>query len=115
MLLKLIISIAIAVLITVFVQYLLFRNRNRQILKINKSILQSAILYFIHKEMKSSETNMFSRFVKSRLTDINLMRYVSGIEVDIIDNKVNIAYQFKLSEKKYKKICYEIRKSAAET
>ena len=80
-------------------------------LNINKSILQSAMMYFSNMEIEESELDKFKDFVISRISDKKLDNWILNFEVKLVDiNKLGISYDFRRSEE-VQNISYEIKKN----
>jgi Na+-transporting NADH:ubiquinone oxidoreductase subunit NqrC len=111
MLIKFLVSITIAAIITSVFQYLLFKGRKRKIQEINKSILQAAILYFIGKNLNSNESYLFRHFVMKRLTDLNLMQNLSQLKIDIDGKDIYVAYRFFINSNTFDAVNFKISKT----
>lgn len=111
MLTKLVISILVAASIVFIIQYFQFRLCTKRLQWINKNILQSAMIYFVHKEMNMSETDDFRTYLKSRLENIKAIKYISNLRVVILADKIRIGYHYFFNGKQSKSIYYELKRT----
>lgn len=109
---KIILSAGISLLIFLLMSYINYKWQNRILFKINKSILQSAMMYFTEREIEESENEKFRNFAKSRIADLKLEDWLLNFDVKVNDeNKLVISYKFRRSESEVQPIEYEISKN----
>jgi len=108
---KILISAGLSLIIFELMNYINYRRQNKVLLNINKSILQSAMMYFSNMEIEESELDKFKDFVISRISDKKLDNWILNFEVKLVDiNKLGISYDFRRSEE-VQNISYEIKKN----
>lgn len=108
---KILISAGLSLIIFEAINYITYRKQNKVLLNINKSILQSAMMYFANTEIVESELEKFKDFVMSRISDNKLDNWIVNFTVKLIDtDRLSISYGFRRAEK-VQSISYEIKKN----
>lgn len=108
---KILISAGLSLIIFEAINYITYRKQNKVLLNINKSILQSAMMYFANTEIVESELEKFKDFVMSRISDNKLDNWIVNFTVKLIDtDRLSISYGFRRAEE-VQSISYEIKKN----
>jgi len=108
---KILLSAGLSLLIFELMNYITYKRQNRVLLNINKNILQSAMMFFSHKQIQESEMGKFKDFVLSRLSEQKLDSWITNFKVQLVEkDKLSISYGFRRSEE-IQDISYEIKKN----
>jgi len=111
MIIKILISIVLAMILYFIAQYINLKRQNSIITKINKNILQSTMMYFVQDDIKEEDIPSFIDFTITRVKDLDLQKWMMNFKANRVDgNQLIINYDFKRSENTIQQISYEIRK-----
>ena len=108
---KILFSAGLSLLIFELMNYITYKRQNRVLLNINKNILQSAMMFFLDKQIQESEMGKFKDFVLSRLSEQKLDNWITNFKVQLVEkDKLSISYGFRRSEG-IQDISYEIKRN----
>lgn len=111
MLKKILISAGLSLLIFELITYITYKRENKILFKLNKSILQSTMMFFADRDIKESELAKFKDFVLSRVSEQKLDGWITNFMVKVVDiDTLGISYCLRRSSG-IQEISYEIRKN----